>query len=271
MRRNFFCFLLCFIFTGSDAQTIHIPVTAVYTQLNTYSAITVDAFSFPANQAALAAIQNFSAGVYGEKRFLMQDLAFYQAAFALPTSSGNFGILANYFGNTVYNESAFGLAYARRMGKIDAGVQFNYFMMKANNYGAASSINFEGGAIFHVTDRFQTGIHIYNPTGVKIGKNGEEKLPVIYSAGVGYDVSEIFFIGAEAEKAESRPLNIKAGIQYSFHEKLFCQTGVTTATSSFYFGFGVLLNEIRIDVTASLHPNLGITPGLLLIYNSVNK
>ena len=163
------------------------------------------------------------------------------------------------------------MAYARSLGKVDVGAQFNYQQIKLAGYGTASAINFEAGAILHVSDQFQAGVHVYNPTRVSIGKTEEEKLPMAYSFGLGYDVSDKFFIGTEIEKIEDQPVNVNAGLQYAFDEKLFARTGIASATSSPYLGFGFLLNGFRIDVTASLHPSLGITPGLLLVYNAPAK
>ena len=125
--------------------------------------------------------------------------------------------------------------------------------------------------MLHVSDQFQAGVHIYNPTRAGIGKNSEERLPFIYSFGLGYDASKNFFIGAEIEKIEDQPLNITAGFHYSFDEKLFVRAGLASATSSLYMGLGFLLNGFRIDVTASLHPSLGLSPGVLLFYNSPHK
>ena len=44
-----------------------------------------------------------------EKRFLLNELGLYDAAVALPTSSGNFGLDARYYGFADYNESEVGL------------------------------------------------------------------------------------------------------------------------------------------------------------------
>jgi len=271
LRRIILCYMFCIGFTSSRSQTFQSPVSVIYTKTNTYSSVQKDAFSFTGNQAALAGMRNLSAGVYGERRFMLADLNSYQLAVALPTSSGNFGLQANYLGSSSYNQSRLALAYARNLGKIDVGAQFNYHQLKIAGYGNASAINFDAGAILHVSDQFETGIHIYNPTRVSFGKNSEEKLPMIYSFGLGYDASEKFFIGTEIEKVEDQPVNVNAGLQYSFDEKIFARAGITSATSTFYLGAGFLWSGFRIDVTASLHPSLGISPGLLLIYNSPDK
>ena len=265
MLRITLCCAFCIISILAWGQ--HLP-TPVYIKTYTYSSANSDVFSFVGNQASLGGLKNFCAGVYSERKFMLADLTTYQLVYALPTSTGNFGLQANYFGSSSYNQSAVGLAYARNLGKVDVGAQFNYEQVKIPGYGNASAINFEGGAILHVSDQFQTGIHIYNPTRVSLGKNGEEKLPIVYSFGMGYDASEKFFIGTEIEKVEDQPVNVNAGLQYAFDQKLFARAGIMSSTSSFYLGLGFLWKKLRFDVAASLHPSLGITPGLLMIYNA---
>jgi hypothetical protein len=257
-----------FLFAFADAQTIRTPVNFTYTRLTAYSSHFNDAFSFTANQGALAAIQKVSAGVYSERRFLLKELSAYSAAVVLPTGSGNFGFKGDYTGEQAYNESSLSLAYGRNLGKgIAVGVQFNYMGLKAAGYGAASTVNFDIGALFHLTPQLNAGLHVYNPVAAAWGKEGLEKLPSIYSAGLGYDASPQVFVGVEAEKTENQPININAGIHYQIAEKLIARAGVQTATAVYYFGFGVQLKSFRLDATASIHPYLGTTPGLLLLYN----
>jgi hypothetical protein len=271
LRRTVLCCMLCLFFTLTRSQSFLSPVSNNYTGTSTYSSVNKDAFSFTANQASLALNKNFSAGFYAERRFLLAELSCYQLAAALPTSSGNFGLQANYFGNTAFNETSVGLAYARSLGHVDFGIQFNYCEVKIAGYGNASTVNFEAGGILHVNEQFQTGVHVYNPTGSHFGKSNEEQLPFIYSFGLGYDASEKFFIGAEIQKEEDQPVNAKIGLQYSFEKKLFARAGISSATSSFYLGAGFLWNGFRIDVMASIHPTLGTTPGMLLVYNAAEK
>jgi hypothetical protein len=213
-------------------------------------------------------MKEFSAGVYSERRFMLQDLSAYAFAAALPTTSGNFGLTGYYSGGPLYKESILGFAYGRKIGtKADIGLGFDYFTVNASGYGVASALAFRGGAIFHLTDAVQTGVYVYNPVGMKIGESGEEKLSSVYSAGLGYDASSQLFIGAEAQKVEDQPLTINAGLQYRFGDRLLARAGISSATSVYYIGFGVQLKILRLDATASFHPYLGVTPGLLLLYS----
>lgn len=272
MKKTSLILLPILLFLFSNGQTVRRPVAAIYTGLGAYSINHVDVFSFTNNQASLAQMKNASAGVYGEKRFLLDELGLYQLAVAMPSKSGNFGFKAGYFGFTEYNESQLGLAYARKLGsKVDIGVQFNYNAIRINSYGNDAAINFEIGTILHLTDKLNAGVHAYNPVGGKFGKSGDEKLASIYTVGLGYEASEKFFISAEIEKEEDQPANINAGMQYKFLPQLMGRIGITTNTSNFYAGVGFYLKSFRLDALVSYHPELGITPGLLLIYNFSKK
>ncbi len=256
-----------------SAQTLRRPVAAGYTGLGAYSLNQVDVFSISTNQASLAQLKNSAAGVYGERKFLLSELNNYSAAIGLTTNSGNFGINLNYSGFADYNESQAGLAYGRKLGnKIDVGAQINYTAISiAAGYGNASAISFELGTILHVTDKLNTGIYCRNPVGGKFGKNQLEKLASVYGFGIGYEASEKFFISAEIEKEEEQPVNMNAGFQYKFIEQLLVRAGISSAMSTAWLGVGVLLKSFRLDVTTNFHPQLGITPGVLFLFNFKHK
>jgi hypothetical protein len=251
-----------------NGQVLRRPIAVPYAGFGACSLNHIDVFSFTSNQASLAQLKNLSAGVYGERRFLLSELSNYNAVVGLPTHSGNFGLNAGYSGFSDYNETQLGLAYARKLGsKVDAGVQFNYNGIRIAGYGNASAISFEAGGIFHLSDKLHTGFHINNPVGGKFGKDQQEKLPSVYTVGFGYDASEKFFFSAEIIKEEDQPVNINAGIQYKFISQLLARAGMSTATSSAWLGIGLAWRSFRLDVTTSYHPQLGITPGLLLLFN----
>jgi hypothetical protein len=256
---------------NAEAQTLRRPLAANYTSIGAYSLNYADVFSFTANQASLAQLKNNSAGVYGERRFLLSELNNYTAAIGLQTHSGNFGIKANYSGFSDYNETQIGLAYARKLGsKVDVGAQFNYNGIRINSYGSATAINFELGTILHVTDKLHAGIHVANPVGGKFGKEQEEKLSSVYTVGLGYEASEKFFISTEIEKEENQPVNVNVGFQYKFIPQLLVRAGMSSATSSAWVGLGLTIKSFRIDITTTYYQQLGITPGLLLLFNFNN-
>lgn len=239
-----------------------------YISVGAYSNQQSDVFSFTANQAALAQQKNVAVGVYGERRFLLADNSAYALAAAIPTSLGNFGVKLNYAGFTNFNENAVGLAYARTLSpKIDIGVQFNYYGYRIPTYGNASALNFEIGAILHLTDKINAGFHVYNPVGGKLGKSGDEKIASAYKFGIGYDASDNFFVSFVTSKEEDKPINVTGGVQYQFEKQFFVRAGFVSETSSGYGGVGVSWKNIRLDISGNYHPQLGFSPGLSLIAN----
>lgn len=269
LRKVVLLFVTCLFFLCSVAQTVRKSLALPYTRVGAYSGRHTDVFSYTANQASLSNLTAFAAGLYGERRFFLEELSFYGASVALPTLGGNFGLNGVYAGNANFNEARAGLAYGRKLGnKVAIGAQFNYHSFRLRGYGNASSVNAEAGLLFHLTEQIHVGVHVYNPTGSKWNKTEEESLPSVYTAGVGYDVSDKFFISAEAQKAENENVEVNAGLQYRLGNSIMARGGFSSATSTYFMGWGVTLKNVRLDVTASIHPQLGITPGLLLIFNS---
>ena len=263
-----FIFLSCFYFSANFnfGQSIRNPIAAPYLGLGAYSLHHVDAFSVTSNQACLALIKNSGLGVYGERRFLMGVTDMYSSIFVLPTEKGNFAFQADYFGYKIYNESQLGLAYARSLGpKLDIGIKFNYYSFRIPGYQNSAAVNFEVGAIAHLSDQLHVGIHIYNPVGGKLSKTDLEKTGSIFKFGLGYEAGENFIISAEVKKQENFPVNIHAGIQYNFARQFFARMGISSENEMPYAGAGVSWNNLRLDVSASYHPQLGLSPGLMLI------
>jgi hypothetical protein len=264
--------LFLLIIDRCEAQIIHSPVRANYIQIGAYSNNFTDAFSFINNQAALISQKQISAGVYSERRFSLQELSNYTLAIAVPTDVGGFGLQANYFGFSDYNESQLGIAYAKKLGQlISIGVQFNYYAIHISEYGNTSAVNFETGFIIHPTEKIAIGFHVYNPVGGNFGKNINEKLASIYNIGVGYEASQQVFVSAEIIKEENKPVNVNAGLQYVFAKQFFARAGIITESTSPYFGFGLHWAAFRIDATVSYHQQLGFTPGFLIIYEFKKK
>lgn len=255
-----------------SAQSLRYSLAQPYISLSAYSQKQNDPLSFTGNQAALTRTKHAGIGVFGERRFMLKETSVYTLASSLPTRLGNFGIYVNYAGFKNFRENKIGLAYARTLGKlIDVGVQFNYYGYSISTYGKASAINFEIGAIMHLTDKLNAGVHVYSPVGGKLGKNREEKIASAYKAGLGYDASERFFISTEIIKEEDKAINVIAGLQYRFAKQFFARAGFISESTTAYAGAGIAWKNMRLDITTSYHPQLGFSPGILLILDFKKK
>ncbi len=255
-----------------QSQSLRSPASMAYAGAGAYSKDHADVFSFTTNQAALALLDNFQAGIYSERKFLLRALSVHQLALAFITRSGNIGIKTVYSGFNGYSETQAGVAFARKLGgKAETGIQFNYNAISVAGYGTASTLTAELGALFHITDELHTGIHINNPVGGKFGVKRQEKIPFVYTFGLGYEPSEEFFASVEIIKEESQSVNVNAGIQYRFARQLLVRAGVESNVSVIWMGTGVLWKAFRVDVSATFHPQLGISPGLLFLYQLKKK
>jgi len=258
--------ILCCTCTITRAQSLRYSTALPYIGLSAYSTAQTDPLSFTTNQAALASVKQAGIGLYGERRFLLAATSSYVLANAIPAKMGNFGVQLNYSGFKNFNENKIGLAYARNLGpKIDIGVQFDYYSYRVASYGSASTIIVEAGTIIHFTNKLNGGVHIYNPAGGKLGKDGDEKLAAAYKMGLGYDASENFLVSGEIIKEEDKPINVVAGIQYHFAKQFFIHTGFMSESSTIFAGAGVGWGNMRIDVAGSYHQVLGFSPGILLL------
>jgi hypothetical protein len=272
LKKNYLalCFFSFFNFLSvySIAQTLRYSFSNPYVSLGAYSGKQQDPFAFTNNQAALAQVKNAGFGVFGERRFMLSENSAYSLAAAIPTSRGNFGVQMNYAGFTNFNETKLGLAYARKIGKlVDIGIQFNHYGYKVPQTGSNSSVNFETGFIFHFSDKLNGGIHVYNPVGGALGKSKNEKLASAYKFGLGYDASNNFFVSAEIIKEEEKPVNVIGGFQYQFAKQFFARAGFLSATGSGFAGLGLGWKTLRLDISGSYHPQLGFSPGIMLIVN----
>jgi len=258
--------LLCSLYV--HAQTVRQPLSSLYPGIGAYSKNMADAFSMIVNPASLSNVKSSSAGVYAERRFLLSALNQYTVAGAFETSSGNFGIQADYFGYSNYNETQLGLGYARSLGtKVDVGVKFNYYNLRLASYGAASTFNFEAGVVMHLSDKLNAGLSAFNPVGGVLSKETDEKIAAVYRGGFGYEASDRFFITAEIIKEENKNVGVNAAFQYALVKQLLIRGGINTLNSQPFIGAGLKFGQLRFDFAANYHPQLGVSPAVMLLFN----
>jgi hypothetical protein len=251
------------------AQQLKSNIAAPYIGLSSYSKGFIDAFGINSNVATLGVLKNKAVGIYAERRYGLEELNNFAATIAIPSKSGTFGLQANRFGFSSFNETQIGLGYGKQLSeKISIGGKVNYYSQQIAGYGKANTVNIEAGLLLHLTAKLNAGISAFNPVGGKFGINQTEKLSSIYKFGLGYDVSEKVFIASEFVKEENAPLNFIGAIHYQFEKKFFAKVGVSAAASNFFAAAGIVLhNDLRLDICISHHQQLGISPGVILQYN----
>jgi hypothetical protein len=256
------------IINSTYAQILRRSASSEYMAIGVYSRNNGDCFSFTSNPASLASLTSTSIGMYGERKFLLPELAEYKMAISTPVTFGGFGFQADHSGFSSFGESQLGLSYGRSLGnKIDAGIGFKYYMINVAGYGKTSTISTNIGLLIHLSDKLHAAFNVNNPAGGKFGNNKEEKLASEYRFGTGYDASDKFSFYIEVEKEEDQPVNVHSGFQYKISPSIISRTGIASSTSSLWLGIGLLQKAWRLDIISSYHPQLGLTPALLFVFN----
>lgn len=252
---------------GYSQNTTHSPIASYYPSSGAYSVNFRDAFSIISNIGALSMLQSGNAGAYGERKFMLKETGMYTAIVTLPVSSGNFALQTDYFGYQSFQESQIGLAYGLPLNEtMGISAKINYYTIRIPTYFSLSSVNFEIGTVIQINDQIHTGVSIYNPLNSPFGKNSGQQLASVYKTGFGYEVSSTFLTQLEVIKEKDKDVNIHGSLQYKPLPQIFARAGYFTGTTTGYFGVGYLFHGLRIDFSMSFHQQLGVSPGLLLLY-----
>lgn len=217
------------------------------------------------NQSTLAMLSAFSAGVFYESRFMVDELSHTAATLAIPAKPGTFGLSFSQFGSGTFKEHQLGLAFARMFGnKLAASVQFDYFSARfPENENAHGFATFEAGVLFRASEQISMGAHLFNPVQAGITTiEDKQKMPVVLSFGCHYQFPEMVLVAVEAEQNFDKQLLIKAGIEFMPAKNLSLRFGVSGKPLNYTAGIGYRVGKIITDIGFGYHGNLGVTPSI---------
>ncbi|SFD10960.1 hypothetical protein SAMN05518672_101518 [Chitinophaga sp. CF118] len=235
----------------------------------TYSRHFQQVFTAMQNQAALAYIPVLSAGVSTERRFMLKALSMHTVTLALPVPPGTFAFTLQQAGYSAYHQQQMGVAYGRKLGnKLSIGMQVDYFSKAIRQYGRADAVTFELGCLLHITPQLHAGLHAFNPVA---GKLGNEPMPVIYTAGLGYEVSDAFLISAAVIQQDDATPATSIMCEYRIIPQLSLQLGLSPDPQFSSAAASFTLGSMRIFLSATHHPQLGFTPTTSIIWHLKKK
>lgn len=228
-----------------------------------------DVWSAHHNQAGLGFVRDISAGVYYENRFLLKEISVRGAAVALPIKAGTFGLCITNFGYSQFSENKYSLSFAKAFGtKFSVGIAMDYISTRiAEGYGNKGAFAAEIGILAKPIKGLSIGAHVYNPTRAKIAEYNDERLPTIIRLGADYNFSDKVTLALETQKDIAQKAEFKAGIEYKAVKEFYLRIGISTNPTLSTFGFGINLKSFKMDVSASYHQVLGISPQLGLSYS----
>ena len=272
MKKTTIFFLSCFVALSSFAQNGLPPIAGARGAAMGMTGVTfTDINSSFSNQAGLAYLETFTATLNGERRYLLSEIQSFSMGLALPTTSGTFGLTANYYGFEVYNEQKIGVSYSRKLfDQLAIGAQFDLLNTQIQDYENKAVVTFEAGFLAELSDELTIGGHVFSPARLKLTE--EENLPTILTIGVAYCPSPKVFVTVEAEKDIEFPTRVKAGVEYWLISPLAVRVGVASNPSIVSFGIALEFdNGLSIDIGSYYHQVLGVTPAFGISYRSSKK
>lgn len=271
MKRIQFLFgILCLIPLTINAQTGYNNAGSRANAMGNSSVTLQDVYSAQNNPAALAFVESISVGLSTQNYFLVDGgIGAHHGVFALPIKEqGVFGASVNYFGDNTFNQTQIGLGYGRKLGEnVSLGLQLDYIGTKTIEVGSGTAFTFDIGILYRPLKSLTIAARAFNPIRSKTGLSYEEELPAIINVGVAYQPSDKLIICAEGEQNINDDLRAKCGIEYHIAEQLFLRGGYISNPSMFTGGIGVKVKELKLDLSAQFHQQLGLTPGLGISYN----
>ena len=230
----------------------------------------ISSFSVFINQASLAWIKDYSLAIDYRQPYLIDRFSQKSLAITIPTPLSNFAFSIQQKGIVGYNESRYGFALAKTLGKrFSAGMQFNYFEIDFPEQGSSrGTFLIEFGVLYRTEKNVSIGLHIFNPEGASIESlNLQTNLPFSITGGIALKPSPELLLATSATWSENKPIDIGLGIEYQFAGRFLLRGGLSARPIRHSAGFGYKCQYFETDFAIVHHETLGYTPSISFIFN----
>jgi len=217
------------------------------------------------NQAALAEMHKWSAGLNQDNRFGLSELSNKTFGLIIPSGKrGALGMVYSYYGYSEYNRHTMGLSYGMKLAeKLSAGVQTDLYATRiAGDYRNRYDLTFEGGLQYKPVDKLILGVHVYNPVSTEIS---ERDIPLVIRFGASYHFASSFMLISEFETSDQTANNLRVAFEYEFIGNIFVRGGFMSNPLGYAFGAGYSGRIFQANLGFITHENLGLTPSLSLV------
>lgn len=232
-----------------------------------------DVWGYHHNPGALGDVNEFTAGLSYENRFLLKELQSQGFAVAVPLKVGVISVGGQLYGHQQFRTYKAGLGYSMKLSdKFFAGVQLNYLGLRLpENYGSANTMTGEVGIYAKITDDWKIGASVFNLGRAKLSEFADDRFTTMMRLGTSYSFSEKVLIALDFEKSLDHPVRIKTGVEYEVVNNFRLRGGFATAPIELSAGIGYEWKQLQLSVGSSYHQILGWSPNFALIFKSEKK
>ena len=262
MIKFIFIIIITLFHLQSMAFDLHRVIGGRATGMGRSGCCGMDPWAIQNNPAGLAKLDGWHFGLYADNQWLLKETALKSGvAIKKIHKVGSLGLLVEQFGGSQYNESLFGLAYARDFGPyLQMGLRVDYYLLHwGEGYSNRGAFGFMIGVQSQVTERLRVGTCLAHPL-QRLKTLHEDRLPVVMRFGLAYRFTEDFMGQCEVERDNSREgMRLKAGVEYEIFRRFRLRAGAQHNPNLLSFGVGYQLKRIEMDVAVETHALLGAT------------
>lgn len=185
----------------------------------------------------------------------------------LPHKYGNTAFSAIRFGDDIYSEQQFSVAYAVQNEGVQIGIRSNLLQVTALGFGTDIAASFDFGVITQLYDNLWLGAYATNITQTSFNTQDQvEPIPATISLGFKYQPLQKFTIQADVFKEIEQAISFRTGAEYQLSKNLLCRTGINSATKSIHWGLSFLLRKSSFHYALSNVTRLGNTHQISFVY-----
>lgn len=249
------------------AQQVFNPLGAEAAAMGGTALSNSGSFAIQNNVAGMVWTDKVEVSIYNEMRYRLINLSLSNANILVPFKRFHLGFGVNHFGYDLYNQQKFNVAIARKLNsQFSLGISMALFGVNISENSQTYTFMGDIGLQYKPTKNLNFGLSIFNPTQSKLSENNNVKVPTYARIGTSYYISEKLVLNAEFEKSLGLPEIYRSGFAYKIHPAFTLRAGASSNPFLLTFGAGVKWSKLKVDIAASYHQILGVTPHLSLIY-----
>jgi len=267
-------FVILLVFTVNvNAQTNTYANGARSAAMGNAGAAVTDVWSAVNNQAALTGLDNAEIAAFYKNNFGISELSLSALSVVLPAKIGVFSGNVAHFGFSEYSENKVSLAFAKKLWKkFSLSAQINYHNVNfTSGYQDANAVSGEIGLFACLSDNFSIGAHVFNPTQSALSFENNEKLPLLYKAGIAYKPIKTLLFCSDFIYDNNKEISFCGGLEYYLIPQLCLRAGVSTNPELFTLGAGYRYKQLNFDIAYSYHNVLGNISCVSLSYTFGKK
>ncbi|MCL2245994.1 MAG: hypothetical protein FWC10_02655 [Lentimicrobiaceae bacterium] len=217
--------------------------------------------------------QNFSAhpwlsggtvSLSSQNQFLLKELCTTTLSGVYTIKANSVALTVSHFGYSKYGIFTLSSGYARVFAKrVSFGLQAHYLLHHAESYPKKSSFTFDLSLYGQISQKVGIGVSAYNPTNLKYGVTGNEKIPMLYMLMLDYKINEKVLLALVASKQLPGVFDISGTI--CFKDKFY---GFLMDFSLKRVGtrFSFWWKSVEFDVGGSFDYRVGFSPMVSIVY-----